>query len=107
MPHDKPVLDAKTAMRLAKESYASTSDEKEVRNTMPVPAPHITMTAGNLLKFFQLASKGYQAGPVAPQTVGKSQPTECRHGTPFRYECDECLLPPSPPRADNKPNPFD
>lgn len=54
-----PVLDAKNAMRLAKQSFADSGAAAHAM-TNAAPSPYITMTAANLIKFFQLASKEYQ-----------------------------------------------
>ncbi len=58
----KPTLDPKTAMRIAKQSFADSShqDTTNGQGSLPAPSAYITMTAANLIKFFQLASKDYQ-----------------------------------------------
>lgn len=53
----KTVLTFDAAMQVARRSFADSTLPS--RWGMPTPAPTITMTAANLVKFFQLASKEY------------------------------------------------
>lgn len=57
---DKPTITPKDAMKIAKEAYAHSSAEKEAPNTSPAPAPYIMMTAANLVRFFEIASKEFK-----------------------------------------------